>query len=357
LARTITGAEAINEGLIQIAEANPKVLFLAEGVQDPSAFYGTLVGIDRFDKSRLIEMPLSENGLLGVAIGVALKGYRPVVCLQRVEFALLALEQIIDNAAKIHYATEGRLSVPIVIRLVIGRGWGQGPQHSQSLEQLFAAIPGLKVVTPTFPDDSKGLIISAVEENNPVIFIEHRWCHYVEGEVAHDKYSIPIGVPRKVRSGSDITLVSTSFMTIESLIAARYLSSVGIEVDLFDIRTVKPINTSEIFLSIKGTGRLVTVDIGHVKYGIGAEIIAEIMTKDQSLVKHNVIRLGLPDHPVPSSRSLVVDTYPTALSIFSAVAKSFNIESKKIEQKLLEISNERSNVPNDIPHPSFTGPF
>ena len=177
--KIITGSRAINDALAYIGSKNKNVLLFAEGVNDPTAIFGTQKNlINIYGQERLIEMPVSENGLCGVAIGAAMNGKRPIISFHRVEFALLAMEQIVNNAAKMHYVSNGLHFCPIVIRLVVGRGWGQGPEHSQSLETLFSYIPGLKVIMPTFPEDLKDAMLTSVEDNNPTIIIEHRWTLY-----------------------------------------------------------------------------------------------------------------------------------------------------------------------------------
>ena len=208
--------EAINDGMLSIAKKDKSIIFFAEGILDPGHFFGTLKDIDKYiNKSRIFEMPISENGVVGIAIGSAMSGKRPIISLQRVEFALLAIEQIFNNAAKAHYVSNGKHKVPLVIRLVIGRGWGQGPEHSQVLENIFSSIPGLKVVMPSFPSDAKGMIISSIKDNNPVIFLEHRWCHYVRQKVKKNYFETPISSgPKIIIKGTKLTIVSTSYMTI-----------------------------------------------------------------------------------------------------------------------------------------------
>ena len=222
--KIINSGQAINDALRLMGERDKNVLLFAEGIDDPSAMYGTTKNLlETYGKERMIEMPIAENGLCGVAIGAAMAGKRPVLSFHRVEFALLAMEQIVNNAAKMHYISNGNHKVPIVIRLVVGRGWGQGPEHSQSLETLFSYIPGLKVLMPTFPDDYKGMLISAIEDNNPTIIIEHRWTHYVKGDVLSGYYKSDITKPKKIKEGNDYTIVSSSFSTLEAKKAAEAL--------------------------------------------------------------------------------------------------------------------------------------
>ena len=192
-------------------------------------------------------MTLAENALTGVAIGAAMMGKRPVLSFHRVEFALLAMEQIANNAAKSHYISRGKHTVPLVLRLIVGRGWGQGPEHSQSLEAMFAMIPGLKVIMPTFPADAKGLIIAAIEDNNPVIIIEHRWCHYIQGDVPTGYYTSDLEAPKEIIKGEDITIIASSFMTIEAIEAAESLNELGYTASVFDLRVLRPLKLDTIY--------------------------------------------------------------------------------------------------------------
>ena len=356
--RIISGSEAIREGLIEVAKKNKNVIFFGEGINDPTGFYGTTTNLDKiFKKKRTIEMPVSENALTGAAIGASFFGKRPVVSMHRVEFSLLALEQIINNAAKSHYISMGQHSVPIVIRLVVGRGWGQGPEHSQSLENLFALIPGLKVLTPTFPADAKGMIISAVEDNNPVIFIEHRWCHYIKGEVPNKYYKSQINAPKKIESGKDITIVANSLNVIECLFVSKILKKYKINIDLFDLRVCRPLKLDDIKKSVKKTGKIMTVDLGSKMFGIGAEIVSEITTDCFKFLKHPPIRIGMPDYPTPSSRGYLKNHYPDKIKIINELSNLFPIIKKNYISIMNELNNENKKLLIDIPDPSFRGPF
>ena len=220
--RVMTAAEAIREALDAAMSADPAVYLIGEGVADPKGIFGTTLGLaEKYGPQRVIEMPVAENGLTGVAIGSALMGQRPVMIHQRVEFCLLAMEQVVNNAAKLHYVSNGRHRVPLVIRLIVGRGWGQGPQHSQSLEALFAHVPGLKVVMPATAADAKGLLLGAIADDNPVVFIEHRWIHYARGRVPDGAAPMPLDGPRRLRAGGDVTVVATSYMVLEAMQAAE----------------------------------------------------------------------------------------------------------------------------------------
>ena len=214
--RYIKFTEAINEALIQTMQIDDKVVVMGLGVDDPKRIFGTTNNlVELFGEKRVFDMPTSENAITGFAIGMSLGNYKPVLCHQRVEFALLSMDQIINQAAKWFYMNNGKMSVPIVIRLIIGRGWGQGPQHSQSLETLFANIPGLKVVCPSSAHDAKGMLISSILDKNPVIFFEHRWLHSTYSQVSEKLYKVPIGKSKVTEKGNDITIVASSYMTTE----------------------------------------------------------------------------------------------------------------------------------------------
>lgn len=356
--RMLSLGEAIREGLTEIAVRDSSVLLLAEGIADPSSVFGTTANIGKhIDPKRLIEMPLSENGLCGVAVGAALMGKRPVVSFQRVEFALLAMEQIVNNAAKACYISNGRHKVPLVIRLIVGRGWGQGPEHSQSMESVFSYFPGLKVVMPTYARDGKGLVIAAVEDDNPVIMIEHRWCHYVTGHVPEGYYTEPMDGPRPVHRGKDVTIVATSYMTLEAVRAAEALEKLGYSASVFDLRVLRPLMLDRIFESVRQTGRLLTVDTGFRKFGVGAEIVSEVVANCFSALKAAPLRMGLPDHPTPSSRGLVPGFYPDSTSILRAMGRMLGIADARIESAAAELIAQRGGLPIDVPDPFFKGPF
>ena len=357
-ARTLSLGDAIREGLTEAAVRDPSVLIIAEGVADPSSVYGTTAGINkRISAERIIEMQISENGLCGVAIGAAMMGKRPVISFHRVEFALLAMEQIFNNAAKAHYISNGRHKVPLVIRVVIGRGWGQGPEHSQSLEAVFSHIPGLKVVMPTYPRDGKGLMIAAVEDNNPVIMIEHRWCHYVQGDVPEGYYVEPLDGPREARQARDITIVATSYMTLEAMRAAEALEKLGHSASVFDLRVLRPLVLDKIVDSVKQTGRLLTVDTGFVKFGVGAEVVSEVVANCFSVLKAAPVRMGLPDHPTPSSRGLIPGFYPDSTTILRSIGRTLGIADARIDEAVAQLVAQRKNLPVDVPDPFFKGPF
>ena len=356
--KIITGSKAINDALAFIGKSNKNALLFAEGVNDPSAIFGTQKNLlEVYGKERLIEMPVSENALCGVAIGAAMNGKRPIISFHRVEFALLAMEQIINNAAKMHYVSNGQHACPLVIRLVVGRGWGQGPEHSQSLETMFSYIPGLKVLMPTFPDDYKNAMITSVADNNPTIIIEHRWTHYVKGKVIQKEIGSDVSQPRKIFSGNDFTIVSTSYSTLEAMKAHNTLKKFDINIELFDLRTLRPLKLESIFESIKKTGHLLTVDTGYKTLGIGSEITSQVTEKCFDYLKTAPKRIGLPDHPTPSSRGYIDGYYPDSLKIIKTIIENLDLSQEKKSEIFDDFNNNKKELPIDIPDPAFQGPF
>jgi pyruvate dehydrogenase E1 component beta subunit len=292
--------------------------------------------------------------MTGVAIGSALVGMRPVMTHQRIDFALLAVEQIVNQAAKWHYMFGGQKCVPLVVRMIIGRGWGQGAQHSQSLEAWFAHVPGLKVVMPAGPYDAKGLLISSIEDNNPVIFLEHRWLYNVTGEVPEGVYRVPLGKANVIRQGKDITIVADSYMTLESIRAAEFLAKQGVSVEVVDIRTLRPLDEDTILGSVRKTGRLIAVDSGNITAGFGAEVVARAAEKAFASLKAPVKRIGLLDSPGPTSPGLTRYFYPRASHIIRAVKETLGLEMSRRDAEFEALD---ASVPHDVPDKYFTGPF
>ena len=353
MTRKITFAEAIREGTDQCLDEDPSVYVMGLGVPDPKGIFGTTVGLrDKYGEKRVMDMPVSENAMTGVAIGSALMGMRPIMTHQRIDFMLLSLDQIINNAAKWHYMFGGKMSVPLVIRLLIGQGWGQGPQHSQSLQALFAHIPGLKVVMPFTPHDAKGLLTASIKDDNPVIFIEHRWLHNLFGEVPEESYHVPIGKARIAREGKDITIVSSSYMTREVLKAADCLKKENIEAEVIDLRSLKPLDEETILASVGKTGRLMVVDGAWRFVSVSAEIISIVVEKVFTALKQPPCRVTFPDVPTPTSRALANKFYPRAIDIINKAEEFFGpLEKSK------EVADDSKSVLLDVPDKSFIGPF
>ncbi len=351
--RQITYATAVLEATMQCMEVDPSVYIIGLGVPDPKGVFGTTLGLqEKFGRERVLDMPVAENGMTGIAIGSALVGMRPVMTHQRIDFMLLSLDQIINNAAKWHYMFGSKKAVPLVIRLLVGRGWGQGPQHSQSLQALFAHIPGLKVVMPTTPSDAKGLLISAIQDDNPVIYIEHRWLHGIFGDVPQEMFTVPIGKARIMRPGRDVTVVTSSYSTLEVMKASGLLAQDGIDIEIVDLRTIKPLDEEAIMASLDKTGRLLVVDGAWKSFGVSAEILALAAEKRFSVLKAAPRRLALPDAPTPTSKALADHYYPRTIDIINEIRCLLNKPKQTEEQ--LGIDHQ---TPLDVPDKAFTGPF
>jgi pyruvate/2-oxoglutarate/acetoin dehydrogenase E1 component len=352
MARIITYAKAINEALFTAMESDHTVICYGLGVDDPKGVFGTTLGLrDWFGPERVFDTPTSENAMTGIAIGAALNGVRPIVTHQRLDFFLLAMDQIVNNAAKWHYMFGSRNSVPITIRLILGRGWGQGPTHSQNLQAWFTHVPGLKVVMPTTCADAKGLLLSSIFDDNPVIFLEHRWLHNLEGDVPQGDYRVPIGKAILLKQGKDVSIVSFSYMTIEALHAVEVLEQLGITCDLLDLRALCPIDWEIIFASVRKTGRMVVLDTASATGSFAGEIITRVVEVCFDCLMQAPRRVALPDFPTPTSPALVRGFYKQAKDIITAVGQ--------VLQRELVIPDlqARRNYPHDVPGEWFKGPF
>lgn len=323
--RKLSYSLAINEAFHQLMERDEAVMLIGQGVKSPWYVGNTALGlIPRFGERRIIDTPVSENAMTGAAVGAALAGMRTVVVHPRMDFMLYAIDPIINEAANWNYMNGGRLSVPTVIWGVINRGGEQGAQHSQALQAMFAHVPGLKVVMPATPYDAKGLMISAVLDNNPVVFIDDRWLYNLEEDVPEEYYSVPIGKGIVRREGRDVTLVAISYLVQEAIKAAAELALEGISVEVIDPRTVKPLDYDIIHQSLQKTGRLVVTDGGWKTCGIAAEIAALAAERSFSDLKVPAVRIALPDIPAPASRTLEEGYYPRSKDIITAIKKLLN---------------------------------
>lgn len=352
--RIITSSEAINEATIIAMKKDKNVYVIGEGVNDPKEIFGTTRNLKKiFSKKRVIETPISENGMTGLCIGSAMMGLKPIQVHQRVDFALLALEQIINNCAKAFFVSNSKHTVPIVIRLIIGRGWGQGPMHSQILDSMFAQIPGLKVIMPSMPVDFKGMMLSAIKDPNPVIILEHRWLHNIKGHVPKKFYLQNINKPKKIKNGKDLTIVANGYNLLEVLEIQKILNIEGISFDLFDLNVIQPLNTDSIISSVKKTGRIIVIDSGFKNFGIGSEIITRLSENCLEYLKSKPVRIGLPFIPTPSTRFLANNYYPNKKTILCAILDILKKDKNKIilEKKL------KNNIPIDVPDLNFKGPF
>ena len=352
--RKLSYSEAIREGIDQAMSENQNLIVIGEGVPDPKSIFETTKGLqEKYGKSRVFDMPLSENGMTGICIGAALNGTPVLMIHQRIDFALLAMDQIVNNAAKWHYMFNGQSTVPIVIRVIVGRGWGQGPQHSQNLQALFAHIPGLRVITPATAKDAKGMMISALKDENPVIFIENRWLHHIEDEVPESIYLSDISSAKILREGVDITIVANSLATIESIKAAEALAIVGVEVEVVDLRSIKPIDFDTIEKSVVKTKKIAVVDHSWKSGGIAGEIVSTIVERCFDSLDLAPIRITSPDHVTPTSHYLADHYYQDSEQIASQVLCMLGQEDKiNAIQKCFAVDS-----PKDVPDKNFHGPF
>jgi acetoin:2,6-dichlorophenolindophenol oxidoreductase subunit beta len=349
--RQLTYAKAINEALDLCLAADPRVFLMGLGVPDPKGVFGTTLGLQaKYGGERVLDMPTAENGMTGVALGATLAGMRPVIVHQRLDFAVLAMEQMVNQAAKWRYMFGGQMGAPLVVRLIVGRGWGQGTQHAQSLQAWFAHIPGLKVVLPSTPSDAKGLLISAIEDDDPVIFIEHRWLHGVHGPVAEGLQREPLGKVRVARAGKDVTIAAMSYMTLEALRAAEFLAAEGIEAEVVDVRTLRPLDENGFLASVRKTGRLLVADTSWTFGGFSGELAALAAEKAFDALKCAPRRLGTADCPIPSTPALANLGYPRAEQIVDAVRSMLGRSAGARPWP-------KSDLPLDVPDPSFKGPF
>jgi len=352
MTRKITYGEAIKEALEIAMSADDSVICYGLGVDDPKGIFGTTLGLqEQFGEDRVFDMPTAENAMTGIGIGAAIYGLKPVMVHQRLDFFLLAMDQLVNNGAKWHFMFGGQDSVPLTIRLILGRGWGQGPTHSQNLQSWFAHIPGLKVVMPATARDAKGLLLSSIFDNNPVIFLEHRWLHNLEGEVPLDDYRVEIGKAAVLREGTDITIVSMSYMTIEALHACDALGKIGISCELVDLRTVRPIDWETINLSVKKTGKLIALDTGTRTLSVAGEIVATVAEECWNDLKKAPKRITMPDSPEPTSFELSKDYYVGAVNIVEEVLRM--LEKEDMISKI-DVSKR---IPHDVPGDWFKGPF
>lgn len=343
--------QAIHEATDLCMAADDSVYVIGLGATDPKGVFGTTSGLERkYGSRRVMDMPCAENGMTGVVLGSALAGMRPIMVHQRIDFALLAIEQIVNQAAKWHYMFGGRTAAPLVIRLLVGRGWGQGPQHSQSLHAWFAHVPGLRVVTPSTPQDAKGLLISSVEDDNPVIFIEHRWLHNISGPVPEGMYRVPLGQARVLRSGSDVTIVAISHMALEAHRAAETLAAEGIDAEVIDPRTLRPFDEETILESVRRTGRLVVADPSWRHAGFAAEVVARVAEEVGGSLKCPPRRIALPECPTPTSPALAAHFYPAASDVVATVCQM--VQGRTWRPAAIAAGHFC-----DVPDASFTGPF
>jgi pyruvate/2-oxoglutarate/acetoin dehydrogenase E1 component len=317
--RTLSYVDAVREATDQLMEQDPSVILFGLDVDDPKAIQGTTKGLPaKYGPERVFGTPLSEDAMTGVAIGAAMAGLRPIHVHIRMDFLMLAMNQLVNVAAKSHYMYGGQVSIPLVVRAMIGKSWGQGAQHSQGLHSFFMHVPGLKVVAPTTPYDAKGCLAYAVQDDNPVIYVEHRILHFQKGPVPEPLYTVAPGKARVTAIGDDVTLVGISFMQVECLRAQRYLEDVGISAEVIDPIWLSPLDIDTIVQSVEKTGRLCIVDTAWLSCGASAEIIAQVTERLQGKRSFSVHRMGYAPTTCPTTPTLEHGFYPNARTIAAA---------------------------------------
>jgi pyruvate/2-oxoglutarate/acetoin dehydrogenase E1 component len=310
--RVLTFAQAVNEALAEEMRRDDTVFIIGEDVAEAGTPFKVLAGlVEEFGPERVVDSPISEPGITGLGVGAAMTGLRPVVDIMFGDFLTLVMDQLANQAAKAHYMSGGNLQVPLTLRTTLGATRRSAAQHSQSLQAWVAHVPGLKVVLPSTPADAKGLLKTAIRDNNPVVFIEDKMDYTVKGEVPEGEILIPFGVADVKRVGEDVTIVATSSMVRVALAAAELLEQYGISAEVIDPRTISPLDEDTIVRSAEKTGRAIVVDEGHQRYGVTAEIAAVIADRAFYALDAPVKRMGAMDVPVPFSPTLEDVTVPT----------------------------------------------
>lgn len=310
--REITFAQAVKEALAEEMRRDERVFIIGEDVAEAGTAFKVLTGlVDEFGTGRVIDSPISEAGITGICVGAAMTGMRPVVDIMFGDFLTLTMDQMVNQAAKIHYMSGGKLNVPMVMRTTLGATRRSAAQHSQSLHAWVSHVPGLKVVVPSTPYDTKGLLKSAIRDSNPVVFFEDKMSFQIKGMVPEGEYTIPLGVADIKREGSDITLVALSSMVQVALTAADQLAELGISAEVVDPRTTLPLDCDTLVESAKKTSRVIVIDEGYEQYGVTAEIASVISDGAFYYLDAPVKRMGAMNVPIPFSPVLEDLTVPT----------------------------------------------
>ena len=319
----LTYLKAFNQGLQQMMDADDDIFVVGEDVGGKGGVFGSFAGlIDEFGERRMVDTPISEQAIVGLGIGAAVSGLRPVVDLMFMDFVMVAMDQLANQAAKLKYMFGGRARLPLTITTSAGAGLSAAAQHSQSLEAMLCHVPGLKVVMPSTPHDAKGLLVACLREDNPTIYVKHKRMFGVKGEVPSELYEVPIGVARVARPGTDVTVVAYSRMASESLVAAADLAAEGIECEVIDLRSVQPIDIDTVVASARKTNRVVVVHEAVRFAGLGAEIAAQVSEHAFDYLDAPVARVGAPFAPVPFSPALESHYVPDAARIAAQIRET-----------------------------------
>ncbi len=356
---SLTYINYINQAFDESLRDNPRVLLFGLGVGDVGAVFGSTVNLQsKYGPNRVFDIPLSENAVTGMALGLAMQGFRPVMMHQRADFSFTSAEQIINQIAKASYMSGDTYKAPLVIRMVVGRGWGQGPTHAQSPHSIFSNVPGLQVVAPATPLDGYHLMKESITSDNPVIFIEHRWLHQTVERSRNNLFTQNINQARVMKSGNDLTLISLSYGVIECLKIADVLSELDLKIEVINLRSIQPWDKSTVIQSVARTKKAVLLDTGHIEFGLTGEIASVLYSELFNLMSHPILRFGLPMEPTPSSAALAIDHYPSIERMLQEIKIHFGL-SFDIKEAI-EIFNRKfpyKTKHKDQPDVGVVGPF
>ena len=356
---SLTYTHYINKAFDESLRDDPRVLLFGLGVGDVGAVFGSTANLQsKYGSDRVFEIPLSENAVTGMALGLAMQGFRPVMMHQRADFSFTSAEQIINQIAKTSYMSGDIYKVPLVIRMIVGRGWGQGPTHAQSPHAIFSHIPGLQVVAPATPMDGYHLMKESIYSDNPVIFIEHRWLHQTVEKSNNELIMPNINGARIMKSGSDLTLISLSYGVIECLKIAEVLAELNLKVEVINLRSIQPWDKSTVIQSVTKTKKAMLLDTGHIEFGLTGEISSVLYSELFNSLSHPILRFGLPMEPTPSSAALAIDHYPSIENMLQKIKIhfGFNFDSKEAIKIFVDKFPYKTKH-QDQPDVGIIGPF
>jgi pyruvate/2-oxoglutarate/acetoin dehydrogenase E1 component len=349
----------LNQAFDESLEDNSKVMLFGLGVGDIGAVFGSTANLQsKYGAERVFDIPLSENAVTGMALGLAMQGFRPVMMHQRADFSFTSAEQIINQIAKTSYMSGDIYKVPLVIRMIVGRGWGQGPTHAQSPHAIFSHVPGLQVVAPATPMDGYYLMKQSIASNSPVIFIEHRWLHQTTEKLNQNENIPNLSEAKIMKSGKDLTLISLSYGVIECIKIAEILSEFNLSAEVINLRSIQPWDKSTVLRSIEKTKKAVLLDTGHIEFGLTGEISSAIYSELFGILSNPILRFGLPMEPTPSSAALAIDHYPTIEKMLGEIKVNFGF--KYDLKKAIDVLNKKfpyKSKHKDQPDVGAVGPF
>jgi len=349
----------LNQVFHESLESDSRVLLFGLGVGDVGAVFGSTANLQSdFGPERVFEIPLSENAVTGMALGLAMQGFRPVMMHQRADFSFTSAEQIINQIAKTAYMSGDVYKTPIVLRMIVGRGWGQGPTHAQSPHAIFAHVPGLRVVAPATPVDAYYLMKQSIACEDPVIFIEHRWLHQTIEKFKLNEKIPDFSEARIMKLGKDLTLISLSYGVIECIKIAEVLSEFNLNVEVINLRSIQPWDKNTVLRSIEKTKKAMLLDTGHLEFGLTGEVSSTIYSELFGVLSKPILRFALPMEPTPSSASLALNHYPTIENMLNEIKSHFGFDYDL--KKAIEVFNEKfpyKSKHRDQPDVGVIGPF